>query len=186
MQTESRYSITGQRMAAGIIIPTFNTLTALLTIGGILLDRWNMNQRGDGKMGRVTVEVEVANNEDVLKAEAGTLAVDQIRRVRLQGIVDTWAARLVLPQHVVGQLGLPRVGEASVRYADRRTAVRPIVKNVWLQLQGRNGDFSAIIEPDRTDALIGAIVLEELDLMVDCVTQTLHPRDPDRIISEIE
>ena len=39
---------------------------------------------------------------------------------------------------------------------------------------------------DRTDALVGAIVLEELDFVVDCITQTLHPRDPDRIVSEVE
>jgi hypothetical protein len=51
---------------------------------------------------------------------------------------------------------------------------------------GRDGVFSAIIEPDRKDALIGAIVLEELDLLVDCTTQTLRPRDPKEIVSEIE
>jgi hypothetical protein len=34
--------------------------------------------------------------------------------------------------------------------------------------------------------LIGAIVLEALDLLVDCRTQTLRPRDPKEIIAEIE
>ena len=38
----------------------------------------------------------------------------------------------------------------------------------------------------RSDALLGAIVLEELDLLVDCTTQSLHPRDPDMIVTEIE
>ena len=42
------------------------------------------------------------------------------------------------------------------------------------------------VEPDRDSALIGAIVLEELDLVVDCVTEMLCPRDPRHIISEIE
>ena len=53
-----------------------------------------------------------------------------------------------------------------MRYADGRRATRPVVSNVWLQLLGRDGVFSAVIEPDREDALIGAIVLEELDLLV--------------------
>ena len=35
-------------------------------------------------------------------------------------------------------------------------------------------------------ALIGAIVLEELDLLVDCGTQSLYPREPDSILTEIE
>jgi hypothetical protein len=42
------------------------------------------------------------------------------------------------------------------------------------------------VEPNRTDVLIGAIVLEDLDLLVDCRTQTLRPRDPGGIIAEIE
>jgi hypothetical protein len=46
--------------------------------------------------------------------------------------------------------------------------------------------FSAILEPDRKDALIGAIVMEELDLIVDCTKNEVRPRDPDQIISEIE
>jgi hypothetical protein len=61
-----------------------------------------------------------------------------------------------------------------------------MVGNVWLQLLGRHGVFSAVIEPDRNDALIGAIVLEELDLLVDCTTQSLHPRESGSILTEIE
>jgi hypothetical protein len=41
-------------------------------------------------------------------------------------------------------------------------------------------------EPDRADALIGAIVLEEFDLLVDCASQPLRPREPDSILTEIE
>ena len=59
------------------------------------------------------------------------------------------------------------------------TAAVPVVAQTTL-------DFSAIIEPKRDTALIGAIVLEELDLVADCVTQTVHPRDPRGIVSEIE
>jgi hypothetical protein len=51
----------------------------------------------------------------------------------------------------------------NVRYADQRTARRPIVRDVGLELYGRSSAFTAIIEPDRVDALVGAIVLEELD-----------------------
>jgi hypothetical protein len=58
-------------------------------------------------------------------------------------------------------------------------------KHRW-DLLGREGIFNAIVEPDRTDALVGAIVLEDLDLIVDCATQSVHPRDPDSIISEVE
>ncbi len=44
----------------------------------------------------------------------------------------------------------------------------------------------AVVEPARTNVLLGAIVLEAFDLLVDCPQQKLHPRDPDHIIAEIE
>jgi predicted aspartyl protease len=137
-------------------------------------------------MGRVVVEIDLANYEDIMMAQKGSLHPDNIRSLRMLGIVDTGAARLVLPETVVKQLGFAAAGESQVRYADHRTATRPRVKDVWLKLHGREGTFTAIVEPDRTNALIGAIVLEELDFVVDCSTQTVHPRDPDHIISEIE
>jgi hypothetical protein len=34
--------------------------------------------------------------------------------------------------------------------------------------------------------LIGAIVMEDLDFLVDCAIQTLQPRDPNGIVGEIE
>ena len=137
-------------------------------------------------MGRVTVEVALANYWDVQRARRGELDPADVRRTAITGIVDSGAARLVLPPRVVQDLGLPQDGETGVRYADQRTASRPIVRDVWLELCGRGSDFSAIVEPDRQDALIGAIVLEELDLIVDCTRNEVRPRDPDRIISEIE
>lgn len=76
--------------------------------------------------------------------------------------------------------------ETPVRYADDRKAKRKLVSDVQLELLGRESVFSAVVEPRRTTALIGAIVLEELDFIVDCARQTLRPRDPDGIVSEIE
>jgi predicted aspartyl protease len=145
-----------------------------------------MAASGVANRGRVAVEIALANYRDIIRAEDGDLSSDAIRRTMVAGIVDTGAARLVLPQSVADELGLRVDGETNVRYADHRTAHRQIVRDVWLQLCGRASDFSAIVEPDRHDALIGAIVLEELDLIVDCTKNKVRPRDPDRIISEIE
>jgi predicted aspartyl protease len=137
-------------------------------------------------MGRVTVDMEIANHRDELFAEAGALAPEQVRRTRLKGVVDSGASYLVLPEAVVKQLGLPAAGVSTVRYADQRSATRAVVEEVRVELLGRHGIFRAIVEPDRTTALIGAIVMEDLDLLVDCGLQVLVPRDPTRIIAEIE
>ena len=89
-----------------------------------------------------------------------------VRRFQLQAFVDTAAALLVLPTDVADRLGLPKAGEALVRYADQRSATRPLVQDVRLELLGRQGVFLSVVEPGRTTALIGAVVLETLDLLV--------------------
>jgi predicted aspartyl protease len=137
-------------------------------------------------MGRVTVEVEVINFADTVRAKDGTIQLDQIRRVRAKGIVDTGASWLVLPKTVADQLGIPPTSKVQVTYADRRRSMRPVLEGVQLEVLGRHGLFRAIVEPKREDVLIGAIVLEDLDLIVDCVTQTLQPRDPKQYTAEIE
>lgn len=138
------------------------------------------------EMGRFSVDLIIANNRDVLLARPQDRIPESIPHRSISAIVDTGAARLVIPQSLVDSLDLIVDGETTVRYADHRRATRTVVSNVWLQLMGRHGVFSAVVESDRPDALLGAIVLEELDLIVDCITQSLHPREPDRILTEIE
>ena len=132
------------------------------------------------------MKIELANNVDVNNAESGHISPSNVRRFAVDGFVDTGAAHLVLPQTAMDALGLGESWQAKVKYADGHTESRPVIKNVWLKLCDRDSVFSAIIEPRRDTALIGAIVLEELDLIVDCVTQQLIPRDPNQIVTEIE
>jgi predicted aspartyl protease len=138
------------------------------------------------KMSRFYVTVEVANNDDLAAARRGDLAPEKVRRVTLQGLVDSGASRLVLPKKVVEQLGLRVTEYVKVTYADRRSVKRPVVQGVHVALQGRDSIFKATVEPKRDTALIGAIVLEDLDFLVDCEKKQLVPRDPRFIISEAE
>ena len=145
-----------------------------------------MKRGGNAKMGRIKVRLELANNEDMVLAKSGHLAPEKVRRTSIEGVVDSGAVRLVLPQKVADELGFPKIGTIGVRYADQRRAKRNKVGNVWLKCLDREEVFSAIVEPKRKDALIGAMVLEGLDFVVDCVSQKLLPRDPKGIIAEIE
>ena len=137
-------------------------------------------------MGRFSVDLELSNHEDLFRARAGIISPDQVRKVRARGVVDSGATRLVIPAAVAQQLGLETSDSAKVRYADGRVAERSIARDVHLAYGGRESVFNAIVEPAREAILIGAIVLEDLDFVVDCTAQRLVPRDPKQIVSEIE
>jgi predicted aspartyl protease len=137
-------------------------------------------------MGRFTIEVELTNNEDMYRAKGGHITPEQVRRARVPGIVDSGATRLVIPEEIARRLGFEISGAAKVQYADGHTAQRSIARNIILSYGGRESVFSAIVEPARESALIGAIVMEELDFLIDCEQQKLVPRDPKQIVSEVE
>jgi len=137
-------------------------------------------------MGRVTVQVELRNYVDAILAEQGQLSPDKVRKATLAGVVDTGATQLVIPGRVANDLGFAKVGEASVRFADNRRESRTVVRDVDVRILDRKATFNAVVEPNREDVLIGAVVLEVLDFIVDCGGQKLVPRDPKGIVAEIE
>ena len=138
------------------------------------------------EVGRVTIDIVLTNNEDMVFAKRGALAPEKVRKVHAKGIVDTGANQMVLPKSIADELGLPIHGTATVRYADNRAASRAIVKQLSVEVCGREGTFRAIVEPDRDTVLIGVIVLEDLDLIVDPSRETLLPRDPEHFTTVIE
>ena len=144
-------------------------------------------KRIEGPTSRFSVEIEIANNEDLIEAKRGHLAPGKVRRKTIRGLVDCGATKLVLPAAVAEELGLPvKNKKVKVRYADGRRAHRTEVDEARLFLLGRDGVFTAIVEPKRDIALIGALVLEQLDFLVDSRNECLVPRDPAGILHEIE
>ena len=141
---------------------------------------------GANGVGRVRIEIEVANYDDLVRAKDGTLPKGKVRRRTVPAIVDSGATKLVLPESLVKELGLPRGDKTKVRYADGRTAMRPVAEGVYVELLGRHGTFRAVVEPKRETVLLGAIVLEDLDLLVDCPNERVVPRDPKFEVQEIE
>jgi predicted aspartyl protease len=138
----------------------------------------------EDKMGRFKVTLALANNDDMARARGGDLDPAKVRRVQIEGVVDSGATRLVLPRAVAKSLGLTATGKVKVRYADGRVGVRNQAEGVYLELLGRHSVFNAVVETKRETALIGAIVLEDLDFLVDCTNQRLVPRDPEYVVSE--
>ena len=99
-------------------------------------------------MGRFSVELEVANNDDLALGAAEVCC----RRISFAGKRSrAWSIPgrqgCVLPEDVVKRLGLPLVNTFTVRYADGRQAKRKGAEGVYVQLLGRHGTFQAIVEP---------------------------------------
>lgn len=132
-------------------------------------------------MGEVKVKIKLINNVDDVLAQLGKLAKDQVRKVEIEGIVDTGAVSLSLPSHVVEQLGLTRKYKQVAQYADGRMEEVDVTEPVYVEIMGRHTSEEAMVLGD--EILIGQTVLEKTDLLVDCREQRLipnpaHPNQP--------
>ena len=130
-------------------------------------------------MGEIHTDVTLENAGDREYFRRGDRAETDIRRSTVDGIVDTGAVTLVLPQNIVERLGLQTQGTAFFTYADERREERPLAGPVVVQIGNRSMTMDCIVGPPLSEVLIGQVVLERLDLIADCTNRTLTPRYED-------
>ncbi|MFQ6014989.1 MAG: retroviral-like aspartic protease family protein [Anaerolineae bacterium] len=116
-----------------------------------------------------------------------TSLFNSTKSVEVEAVIDTGATMFVLPQDVADELGLRRIGERRVKYANNQIQLKPVYRGVILELKGRDGIFDVLGEVEGSEPLIGQIILEALDLIVDPITKTVipNPRSPDMPMAEI-
>ncbi len=113
--------------------------------------------------------------------------LDPTKSVEVEAIVDTGATMMILPENIVNELGLEKIEEVRVKYADNRTGTKTIYGGVRLELKGRAGIFDVLAENEGSQPLIGQIVLERLDLVVEPGAKRIipNPRSPEMPMVEI-
>ncbi len=126
-------------------------------------------------MGKVIEKVKITN------------LLEPARTIEVEAVIDTRATMVVLPQNVVGQLGLRKIREVRVKYANNKTELKSIYGVVTIEIKGRTGNFDVLAEVEGSQPLIGQVVLEILDLVVDPRTRSLiaNPLSPEMPMVEI-
>lgn len=128
-------------------------------------------------MDDVYAQIVLENYDDSVLAGAGHRKNSDIRRETVTVLVDTGATMLVLPQDLVERLGLRiREEKAIVMYADERKDERPMAGVVTVRVAGRSMEANCVVGPPTSESLLGQIILEQLDLLVDCGRGRLIPR----------
>jgi predicted aspartyl protease len=126
-------------------------------------------------MGEVRARLVLENGADRVLAEAGHLD-RAVRRVELDALVDTGAVMTLLPQDVVEVLGLPLDGNIIVTLANDEKIELPRARLLSLAIGNRQMDTDCLVGPPRCEPLLGQLVLERLDLIVDPVRHVIAPR----------
>lgn len=136
-------------------------------------------------VGAVRTKVRLLNAIDEALVSRGLLAPRLLRECETEALVDTGAVYLVLPEAIVQQLGLRILGQQRAKFADGREAMVGVTEALRIECEGRQTTEDALVTGD--EVLIGQVVLEKLDLLVDCKNQRLipNPANPDYPVTYI-
>ena len=127
-------------------------------------------------MGKVAVkDVILRNHADEIAYQLGNIPESEIREIQVELIADTGARVVGLPLSLVQKLGLPAVREINTRLADGSQVKRTLYGELSLQIGDRKSVFECLGKPEKAPLLLGQMVLEGLDLVVDCPNERLIP-----------
>ena len=131
-------------------------------------------------MGEVRASVVLENADDRGLARRGVIQPAAIRRVEADVLVDTDAVLVLLPQDMVETLGLEQIDKAVVTLANDQNVEMPRAGPLVVTALGRTMHTDCLVGPPRCEALLGQLVLEGLDLMIDPVKRqmTVRPESP--------
>ena len=131
-------------------------------------------------MGLVYAEIEIINSSDVAVANAGFIKKEQIRKIKTRAMVDGGAYMMAINENIKMQLGLTKVDERIAVLANGHEVKLEVVGPVEIRFMNRKSIASAMVLPDDSEVLLGAIPMEDMDVIIDPLKQELmvHPERP--------
>lgn len=97
-------------------------------------------------------------------------------KLELDALVDTGAVMPLIGRDIASKLALATVRRAIVTLADDSSQEMDVVGPVRFEIGDRIAHTDCLVGPDLVEPLIGQVLLESLDLIVDCPRKQLLPR----------
>jgi len=117
-------------------------------------------------MSIVSTELTLTNDVDTCNVKLGYIKKDDVRQMTVQAVVDTGAWTLVINEDIRQKLGLLERGFGEANLADGQKAEYPMAGPLEIRWKNRRMIGEALVLPDAPDVLLGAMVLEHMDLTI--------------------
>jgi clan AA aspartic protease len=129
-------------------------------------------------MGLVYADIELVNCDDISVARQGYIKESEIRSKKVRALVDSGAYMMCLNEHLRAQLGVATVRTTEIELADGQIKTLDVVGPIRVNFENRSAICSAVVLPGNSEVLLGAIPMEEMDVVIDPKEQKLTlPQD---------
>ena len=131
-------------------------------------------------MGVVYAEIKLTNAIDVGLAKRHVIGEEEIKSLTLTLLVDSGAYMMAINETIQAQLELPLIEKRKVQVADSRVVEYDVVGPIHINFSNRKATCNAFVLPGDSEPLLGAIPMEEMDVLIhplrqELVVNPLHP-----------
>lgn len=118
-------------------------------------------------MGLVYADIELISGDDLALLRRGHIKEDEIRRMTINVLVDSGALMLTINEEIKTQLGLQQIDTRSAQLADGTLIQVEVVGPVEVRFANRRSSVDAMVLPGDAEPLLGAIPMEDMDVLID-------------------
>ncbi|HEY0544184.1 MAG TPA: aspartyl protease family protein [Pyrinomonadaceae bacterium] len=137
-------------------------------------------EKRSNEMGLVYADIELISGRDLVMFGEGLITEDKVKRMTVNVLVDSGALMLTINEEIQTQLGLQQVDSRSAQLADGTLIKLPVVGPVEVRFANRRSSVDAMVLPGDAEPLLGAIPMEDMDVLVDTQQRRLvvNPEHP--------
>lgn len=131
-------------------------------------------------MGLVYAELELINAWELEASKKNLIGQDEVKRMWVTALVDSGAAMFTISEELQEILQFPVVEKRPGETADGRIVDCKVVNCVEIRFNNRRCTVQAMVLPGCNEPLLGAIPMEDMDVIIDPKRQQLipHPDHP--------
>jgi len=131
-------------------------------------------------MGLVYADLEIINTIDIALAKKSIISEVEIKSLRVNALVDTGAYNMCINEIIQSQLELPFVEKRTGVLANGEIETYDLVGPLTIKFKNRTTICNALVLPGNNEVLLGAIPMEDMDVIIDPKKQTLevNPEHP--------
>jgi len=127
-------------------------------------------------MGLVYADITLINSEDIALAKRSIIGEEEIKQMTINMMADSGAYMMAINETIQAQLQLPYIEKRKNILADGSIKEYEVVGPIHVKFANRTATCSAVVLPGDSEPLLGAIPMEEMDVLI-------HPRRQELVVN---
>jgi clan AA aspartic protease len=127
-------------------------------------------------MGLVYADIELINADDLAMVRRYKIGEEEVRRMTVKMMVDTGSVYMCINETVQEQLDLAILERRKGQLADGSIVEYDVVGPIEVKFKNRRCVVDAMVLPGDNEMLLGAIPLEDMDILI-------HPHRQELIVN---